>query len=240
MLLDTVVLCAFLICLKCKGSSLIKYEAIEVEVSVPSERHIEPVREREGFMERYRSFFERWTGPWNSKVRDVVFDDVDLSPEQINRSLIAAAKECSVEKINLVLENGADPNFCEQGKNALLWATINKSYYCMEVLLKAGADPNEADLEGCTPLIFAARNYSVATLKLLLDHGANPNMADEDNETPLYSAVEYDSYDCVKCLLENGANPNIVNNFGETPLKCAEDDFYQDIAALLRAKGATR
>lgn len=236
---NTVVFCALFICFKGKEAASISDNYTEISVSDSSERRAEPVREPEGFMDRYRGFFEFWTRPWTTRVRDVTYDNVDLSLELKNRSLIAVAKESSAEKIRLLLENGADPNFYERGTNALLWAAKNGSYECMELLLIAGANPNKGDWEDDTPLIFAIKNYSVSCMKLLLDYGAKVNLAGEDGETPLYNAVDYDSYECAKFLLDNGANPNIATEYGETPLQLAIMDSYQDIAKLLRAYGAT-
>lgn len=235
----TVILCALFICFKGKEAASLEDNEIETVASESSERPAEPIQEREVFMGRYFGFFSSWTRPWTTRVRDVAYDNVDLSLEQKNRSLIAAAKESSVEKIQLLLENGADPNFYELGWNALIWAAKNGSYECMEVLLKAGANPNKGDWEDDTPLIFAVRKYSIACMRLLLDFGANPNIAGEDGETALYNAVNYDAFECAKFLLDNGADPNIATEYGETPLQLAIMDCYQDIASLLRAYGAT-
>lgn len=45
----------------------------------------------------------------------------------------------------------------------------------MEILLKAGADPNIRDLDGQTPLHWAAEEGSIDTVELLLKRGAERN-----------------------------------------------------------------
>ena len=45
----------------------------------------------------------------------------------------------------------------------------------IERLLKTGADPNERQPHGETPLMFAARNGNVAAIGVLLDHKADVN-----------------------------------------------------------------
>ncbi len=58
-------------------------------------------------------------------------------------------------------------------------------------LIKAGADPNEANPYGETPLMYASRNGNPAAIKVLVDAKANVNAAEKlRGTTPLMWAAE--------------------------------------------------
>ena len=58
------------------------------------------------------------------------------------------------------------------------------------LLDQGGADPNQADNDGTTPLYIASYKGHVEVARLLLDKGADPNQADNDGTTPLYMASQ--------------------------------------------------
>jgi ankyrin repeat protein len=61
-------------------------------------------------------------------------------------------------------------------------------------IVKAGADVNQPNPDGVTPLINAIDNRSFDIAMFLLDKGANPNTWDMNGRTPLYVAVDMNSY----------------------------------------------
>ncbi|MGP0073762.1 MAG: ankyrin repeat domain-containing protein [Bryobacteraceae bacterium] len=76
------------------------------------------------------------------------------------------------------------------GLTALLYATRDGCYDCVEALIAAGADVNYPTPEGVTPLAIALDNDHNEVAKLLLDHGANPHIWDWWGRTPLYIAID--------------------------------------------------
>jgi len=85
-------------------------------------------------------------------------------------------------------------------KTALLYATRQGNLQLTRLLVEAGADLEQADANGVTPLINAIVNGSVvsrggpptghiATARYLINQGANVNASDWYGETPLWSAV---------------------------------------------------
>jgi ankyrin repeat protein len=76
------------------------------------------------------------------------------------------------------------------GLTALLYASRNGCYECVEALLGAGADVNLPTPEGVTPLMLALDNDYNNVANLLLDRGANPHVADWWGRTALYIAVD--------------------------------------------------
>lgn len=71
-------------------------------------------------------------------------------------------------------------------------------------LINNGADVNNADETGMTPLIFAVKYNRTAALKLLLEYGAVVNKKTLI-ESPLHFAVNFGSVEAVKLLLNAGA-----------------------------------
>jgi ankyrin repeat protein/nucleoside-triphosphatase THEP1 len=85
----------------------------------------------------------------------------------------------------------------------------------LEMLLKAGADPNQA-WEGFTPLQIASGLPSPATTKLLLEYGALPNEEGQTTLSPLNLAALDRRAEHAKLLLNAGANPYKLDIYGHT------------------------
>ena len=82
-------------------------------------------------------------------------------------------------------------------------------------LLANGADIQERDDAGMTPLHVAVDHETLEFVRLLLDHGADPNAPEP---TPLHIAVPRGMFDIVKVLLDAGAEANALDIDGHTPL----------------------
>ena len=80
------------------------------------------------------------------------------------------------------------------GLTALLYATRSGCTRCAISIVKAGADVNEPNPDGITPLINAIDNRAYDIAMFLLDKGANPGAWDMYGRTPLYVAVDMHSY----------------------------------------------
>lgn len=121
-------------------------------------------------------------------------------------------------------------------KTPLLYATRAGNLELTQLLLAAGADIEQADANGITPLLNAVLNATVETLErpaaqhlavahYLIGQGANVNAADWYGETPLRAAVDLRNLDVngadknngidrgaalelITALLEKGAEPN--------------------------------
>ncbi len=67
-------------------------------------------------------------------------------------------------------------------------------------LLDAGADVNEQDGRGRTPLHCAADANSPEMIQLLLERGADPTLVDNTNSTPLDQADKNGQQDAFRVL----------------------------------------
>jgi ankyrin repeat protein len=76
------------------------------------------------------------------------------------------------------------------GLTALLYASRDGCFECVEALVGAGADVNVPTPEGVTPLMVALDNDHNDVAKLLLDRGANPHVADWWGRTALLITVD--------------------------------------------------
>jgi ankyrin repeat protein len=100
--------------------------------------------------------------------------------------------------------------------------------------LNAGADVNQSDNDGKTPLHEAAVNGHIEIVKLLLDAGADVNAQDKHGNTPLCWSIK----EIVGLLLDAKADPNKEDIYGQVPLHFAATNGYKDTAELLLNAGA--
>ncbi|MCW7541617.1 hypothetical protein OOT46_27835 [Aquabacterium sp. A7-Y] len=94
----------------------------------------------------------------------------------------------------------ANPNVVAGGANSPLHSAGGGMYppdlVLMEMLLKAGADPNLDIGNGMTAL-FSGATGSLAALKLLLQAGADPHVVASNGLTPLHAVCERDLDDVI-------------------------------------------
>ena len=103
----------------------------------------------------------------------------------------------------------------------------------------AGADANDADMNGHTPLLEAVMCRDAEVAQVLLDYGAEPNVADSEGFTPLYRAAgPGGNRQLVKLLLERGALVDGASEYGWTPLRTAANLGRRDVVKVLLDNGA--
>ena len=132
------------------------------------------------------------------------------------------------------------------GLTALLFAARQGALDCVQLLVKAGADVNQASVDGSSPLLVAVQNGHYNIASFLLERGADPNLANNKGWTPLYLAVKNRNTEAtaipgpspdgalefITTLLDRGANPNLrIKN---------DTEVHQAMTALwLKEAGAT-
>ncbi len=124
------------------------------------------------------------------------------------------------------------------GNGSLLTAAYNGDAERVAELIKSGADVNEANAFGATPMGEAARRGDTAVLKLLLDAGADPESANADGETALMVVARTGNTEAAKLLLKAGAKVNARESWGgQTALIWAA---AQNQPAMIRLLAANR
>jgi ankyrin repeat protein len=168
--------------------------------------------------------------------------------------LLFAARAGSLETTRQLIDAGADVNVTtEAGYSPLLVAAASvdaitgSDYRLVEapseheavggLLLEHGADANQADQYGMTPLHFAVEMRKPGLLRALLAHGADPDRqltgglpfrrgdyvgrGAYDEATPFWLAARLGDVPTMRVLLEAGANPHLPAARGVTPLLVA-------------------
>ncbi|KAG7281128.1 hypothetical protein CRUP_027665 [Coryphaenoides rupestris] len=88
-------------------------------------------------------------------------------------------------------------------RTPLHYAAANGRYQCTVTLVSAGAEVNEPDQTGCTPLHYSAASQAFCRVDR---HFSGSHQANEDDAK--------ESYFCLEHLLDNGADPSMVNSKG--------------------------
>lgn len=112
------------------------------------------------------------------------------------------------EHLNLRSEHGATP---------LLLATYRGNHEVAEVLLQAGADPNQCFKEGA-PIYGVIFKGDAAMLDLLIKKGVDVNQACQFEELgyPIHLAINLLRLDQIKQLLEAGARLDVRDAQGRS------------------------
>lgn len=134
------------------------------------------------------------------------------------------------EKLEQWLAEGAD--LSQELSNAVNANDAER----VKFLVEKGADVNQADPQGWTPLQNAARQRKDGLIKTLIDLGADPNRHDASGMTPLIAAAMRDHIPSIKTLVENGADIEEPGPQGYRPLALAiAESKYEAAKALIDA-----
>jgi quinoprotein dehydrogenase-associated probable ABC transporter substrate-binding protein len=163
--------------------------------------------------------------PSHGSYTEVTQEDFKARPD-----LASPDQVVTKEKVEGWLADGAD--ITQELSNALIANDLDR----VKFLVGKGADVNQPDNQGWTPLISAARQRHDDMIKLLIELGADVNLARSDGTTPLIAAASRDHVPSIKVLLEHGADIEKPGpqGFRALPLAIA-DDNYEAAKALIEA-----
>ncbi|CAG0890601.1 unnamed protein product, partial [Cyprideis torosa] len=101
-----------------------------------------------------------------------------------------------------------------------------------------GADVNDKDFEGWTPLHYACAEGRVLIVSSLLRRGALLEAKDSEGWTPLHFASSQDNAITLRLLLHKGANVAVTDGGGWSPLHVAAHRGHSSSVACLLEMGA--
>jgi ankyrin repeat protein len=108
------------------------------------------------------------------------------------------------------------------------------------LIIECGADVNQANGQGFTPLYRAAQEGQVeVVLSLVKEFDADVNQADHGGSTPLHVAAQNGRLDVVRALVKQlGAEVNTSDRYGRTPLMMASAGKQDKVIRWLIKYGA--
>ena len=150
--------------------------------------------------------------------------DINITDPDGNTYLHCGVQEdYSKEVIQAILDHGVNVNTSNKTNETALMMSIRKiNRNNINMLLKAGADPNIANTDGDTCLHLAViKGCCKEILQAIVDHGANVDERNKSDETALMISIRKGNKSNVNVLLNAGANPDIVDTNGNTCLHYA-------------------
>lgn len=123
---------------------------------------------------------------------------------------VAAATTCEI--LDLLIAKGGNIHYttCHSGSSLLHHASKTGKYEIVENLIKLGANVNQQQKNGATPLLMATQKGHPKIVELLLKNGADPYPPYQDGNTLLIIACQVDSIASVRILLEHNVDPNFT------------------------------
>ncbi|MGM9968071.1 MULTISPECIES: ankyrin repeat domain-containing protein [unclassified Rummeliibacillus] len=103
-------------------------------------------------------------------------------------------------------------------KQTLLNAVHQQDVYAVKKLIRSGADLDQRNERGRTPLMIATYNNDVEIAKILIATGADVNIQDDMHNTPFLYAAAEGYLDILKLSTKAGANPTSTDRYGNTAL----------------------
>jgi len=146
-----------------------------------------------------------------------------------------------VRMTEYLLDHGADMDSIDNhGNTALMWATKKGHLQVISSLVSYGANINQQNFSGETPLFLAiAFQNREDIVEYLLDNGANINSSNLRGETALHYAVALNKPEYVYSLVSKyGAWLESEDEEGDTPLHVAVRENRLELAEFLLASGA--
>ena len=129
----------------------------------------------------------------------------------------AAGQNCGNEVLQTIIGHGCDVNVANNNnQTAILLACMIGNTEAINILLNAGADPNNADFNGDTCLNYAVVNdFEKDVLQSIIEHSADDSVINNKNRTACLNG----NADAVNVLLNAGTKSSrITDDFDDTCL----------------------
>ncbi len=154
-------------------------------------------------------------------------------------SLVLAIQRGDTALVARLIERGINLNSTdEHGTPALMLATLFADAECVRLLLTHGADPNQGNGSGATPLMWAIPDIEKA--RLLIARGADVNARSGTlGRTPFLIAAGYPgTVELLRLLLDHGADTQARDSAGFSALAMAMQASDMTVLQFLIERGA--
>lgn len=157
-----------------------------------------------------------------------------------NLSLYQAVYNNDGVKASKLIAKGLDPDIVvnDDGLRPVILAAYNGNNAILDMLLKAGADPDASMKNGSCAIHFAAGKKDTALLETLIQYHADVNIQNNAGVPPLYIAAKENNIKAIELLLDAGANASIGKMPGQSPLNVAAYSNHTDAVEILTRHGA--
>ncbi|XP_071572585.1 uncharacterized protein [Temnothorax nylanderi] len=153
----------------------------------------------------------------------------------------------NIEHINFLYKlKGSEPSeILQYLQKDINIAASNGDIQAVQRLLKDGADANDKDIDGRTPLHYAVNSGQASVVNFLLENGADVTQVTNKGNTPLHTATSKGYKEIVEVLLQRVSHDKL-NNFinaktgasGATSLHVAAKNGFLDVTKSLLKRGA--
>lgn len=127
-------------------------------------------------------------------------------------SLFEAVLQGDTETLRRLLREEADPNETHNSEvPPLLWLAVeSENLEVVQILLEAGADPNQPGPDGSSPAALATKLNNQEILAAISEDGGSAVIASGNEVQDLLDAVERQNADLLRVVIEAGADPNTL------------------------------
>ncbi len=116
-----------------------------------------------------------------------------------------------------------------------LWAAAKAGDLAkLKSILDKGADANDHDPMGITPLSWAAMAGQANAAELLIKQGADVNGRNRDGNVPLHGAAFFGQAEVVELLIRHKGDENLRSDKGETPLDAVAGEWNDENQGILQ------
>ena len=167
--------------------------------------------------------------------------DIEGVDSQGGTPLVHAASKLQREICEFLLESGAstEKHNCALLKGCIHQAIDRDTVEMIKLLVKIGADIEEVDSQGRTPLIHAASNFEHEICEFLLESGAGVGTHNSAVlKGCIHQAIDRGTVKWIKLLVKLGADIEELDSQGRTPLIHAASKVRQEICEFLLESGA--
>ncbi|XP_039981750.1 ankyrin repeat and SOCS box protein 2-like [Xiphias gladius] len=164
---------------------------------------------------------------------------INKRTERGESALLVAVSKDQLRCIQVLLENGADPDITNHDKETPLYKACERNSAAMvAALLNHGAAVNTHCIQGWTALQEAVVQNNVEICEMLLKAGAKHNLSNMYGISPLFTAAQSGQLATLRFLLKHGADINSQAGDGATALYEAAKNGHEEIVKLLLSQNA--